>query len=60
MISTSKLSPPQNALIKRLRTDGPQRLDSVHTYTLEGLMRRQLATVQDGMAVAISLTDGAA
>lgn len=53
--STVKLTPAQNALANRL-IRGPVPIDDCHAMTLEGLMRRRIATVQNGHAVLIART----
>lgn len=50
---TSKLSPPQNALLRRLER-GPVPIGDCHALSLESLMRRRLATVEDGHAVLVT------
>lgn len=59
-ISRVKLTPAQHALLKQLRQEGPRTTNTVHTATLQGLQRRGLAIVEDGMARATSLTGGVA
>jgi hypothetical protein len=54
----SKLSPPQNALVRRLIKAGRRgiALDDVHSWTLQALEDRGLVTVRTGRAVLVAPT----